>query len=550
MKNIITLLLLCFCLNAAAQHELADPYPGDQNQWNTVKTTCVAWGTTDKRYSRSLPATGATKKLQLNAWRGERINAQAFVTAPKKINRVDISVSDLKAGHNIISANNIRTFMATYVMADNISRSDSALVADRLLQCNTFSVDGKTTRPVWFEIKIPADTKAGRYNGKVTITCDGKKTVLPYTVSVSEQLLPEPKDWKFHLDLWQNPYAVARYFNVPLWSKEHFDRMRPVMKTLADAGQKVITCSIIERPWNGQTQDPFESMIGKMKTIGGEWKYNYEVFDRWVEFMMSLGIDKQIDCYTLVPWHYRFDYYDMASNSVKYVACQPGQKEYEDFILPFLRDFAAHLKQKGWFSRTCIAMDERPTDQLRAAYDIVKRADPGYRLEGAFNYFPEVIDEIHDISVGIAYQQIDNGIVSRRHAEGKPVTFYTCCSPERPNTFTFSPPAESAYIGWHAAAIDYDGYLRWAYNSWVENPCTDSRFRTWASGDCFLVYPDATSIRMQRLIEGIQAYEKVRILRQQGINVDEILKPFLPWDPGKDTDTGALIRNATLQLQR
>ncbi|MBQ6161099.1 MAG: hypothetical protein IJK21_00445, partial [Prevotella sp.] len=250
MKNIITSLLLCFCLNAAAQHELADPYPGDQSQWNTVKTTSVAWGTIDKRYSRSLPATSATKKLQLSAWRGERINAQAFVTAPKKIDRVDISVSDLKAGRNTISTNNIRTFMATYVMADNISRSDSALVADRLLQCNTFSVDGKTTRPVWFEIKIPADTKAGRYNGQVTITCDGKKTVLPYTVSVSEQLLPEPKDWKFHLDLWQNPYAVARYFNVPLWSKEHFDRMRPVMKTLADAGQKVITCSIIEHPWN------------------------------------------------------------------------------------------------------------------------------------------------------------------------------------------------------------------------------------------------------------------------------------------------------------
>jgi len=185
----------------------------------------------------------------------------------------------------------------------------------------------------------------------------------------------------------------------------------------------------------------------------------------------------------------------------------------------------------------------------------VKRADPGYRLEGAFNYFPEVIDEIYDISVGISYMQSDYNIVKRRRAEGKPVTFYTCCSPERPNTFTFSPPAESSYIGWHAAAIGYDGYLRWAYNSWVKDPCVDSRFRTWASGDCFLVYPDGSSIRMQRLVEGIQAYEKVRILRESGDDkvraaVEETLKPFLPWDPGKDADVGKMVKEAGRMLQR
>lgn len=27
----------------------------------------------------------------------------------------------------------------------------------------------------------------------------------------------------------ENPYAVARYYGVPLWSKEHFDAMRPII---------------------------------------------------------------------------------------------------------------------------------------------------------------------------------------------------------------------------------------------------------------------------------------------------------------------------------
>lgn len=38
--------------------------------------------------------------------------------------------------------------------------------------------------------------------------------------------LPAPAEWAYHLDLWQNPFAVARYYQVPLWSKEHFDAMR------------------------------------------------------------------------------------------------------------------------------------------------------------------------------------------------------------------------------------------------------------------------------------------------------------------------------------
>ena len=61
-----------------------------------------------------------------------------------------------------------------------------------------------------------------------------------------------------------------------------------------------------------------------------------------------------------------------------------------------------------------------------------------------------------------------------------------------------------------------DGYLRWAFNSWVSEPLLDSRFVTWAAGDTYLIYPGArTSIRFERLVSGIQDYEKIRILRQE-----------------------------------
>ena len=58
--------------------------------------------------------------------------------------------------------------------------------------------------------------------------------------------------------------------------------------------------------------------------------------------------------------------------------------------------------------------------------------------------------------------------------------------------------------------------MRWAYNSWPENPVIDSRYTKWPSGDTYLVYPGArSSIRFERLREGIQDYEKIRILREE-----------------------------------
>jgi hypothetical protein len=57
--------------------------------------------------------------------------------------------------------------------------------------------------------------------------------------------------------------------------------------------------------------------------------------------------------------------------------------------------------------------------------------------------------------------------------------------------------------------------LRWAYDSWVRDPLADTRYVRWPAGDCLLVYPGPrSSIRFERLREGIADYEKIRILRE------------------------------------
>jgi len=68
--------------------------------------------------------------------------------------------------------------------------------------------------------------------------------------------------------------------------------------------------------------------------------------------------------------------------------------------------------------------------------------------------------------------------------------------------------------------------LRWAYNSWPKEPHLDSRFSkrsAWGSGDTYLVYPyNRSSIRFERLIDGIEVFEKVRVLRAARVDMREV----------------------------
>ena len=89
--------------------------------------------------------------------------------------------------------------------------------------------------------------------------------------------------------------------------------------------------------------------------------------------------------------------------------------------------------------------------------------------------------------------------------------------------------------------------MRWAYNSWVEEPLHDTKHVTWSAGDCFLVYPGPrSSIRFERLREGIQDYEKIRILRElvAGSNRAEVLEAVRVLDEALAQSTYELASKA------
>ena len=537
-------------------NELPNPTPTNDLTWNkNIKGVQIAWGSTNVRYNKQAPYILSHKieHQPVTGWKGERVFAQFVVSNNSDSLSLSYTITPLvhtKSKRQIISPDNYLTGFVRYVMTDELNKDkkgacgdrnpnnfDSSLVADAIDHLNKeLILYNKTSQGCWLTIQIPQNAAAGTYTAEVIVKGNGKiLKKLPLQLKVLNRVLPEYQDWKFHLDLWQNPYAVSRYYNVKPWSDEHFRALKTEMMPYVKAGGKVITTSIMHKPWGGQTQDYFESMVTWIKKIDNSWHFDFAVFDKWVQFMMDLGVDKQINCYSMVPWKLSFQYFDQATNSMQFINTRPGEKEYTEMWTAMLKAFATHLKQKGWFDKTFISMDERPMEVMLETLKVIKEADKDFKVSLAGSLHDELINELDDYCVALKMKYKPEDIEKRR-AEGKVTTYYTSCSEPYPNTFTFSNPAESEWIAWYAAKANLDGYLRWAYNSWVLEPMLDSRFITWAAGDTYYVYPGGrTSMRLEKLIAGIQAFEKVRILKEmftksnntEGLRkIEEILNAF------------------------
>ena len=554
MKKIITLVALlatiisagwCQYISPLNYTEAADPAVLSEaavKAWDGVSTKLNgAWGDHDILYSRSEVPQGVTlEPCRVAGWRGERVSALALLWSAGDVKSVSCSLTPLVKidDKSVVMPSAVaKTHFVRYTLSDKRDKGclcrrqhshPTALYPDMLDNLASMNLDAHTTRPVWISIAIPQEAAAGVYKAELVVKSKGGKVRLPLELEVVNQVLSKPSEWSYHLDLWQHPSAVARIRGLDMWSDAHFEALREEMKPLADAGQKVITATLNRDPWRYQCNDDYEPMIHWTKNVDGTWSYDYRIFDRWVELMISLGIDKQINCYSMLPWgDCRLDYWDAAKGKGAMVKAMPGTPQFEKMWAPFLVDFVKHLKAKGWINIANMAVDERAPEDMDEAARLISKYAPelGFALADNHDSYKRYAN-MRDVCVSIKHSKMTFDEIAARRAQGFVTTFYICCSTYFPNAFTYSEPYEAELLGWYGLACDYDGMLRWAYNSWPMRPEYDSRFRNFASGDTFFVYPYArSSMRFERMVDGIEVAEKVRTLRKKYAGRAE-LKPL------------------------
>ncbi len=489
----------------------------------------------------------SVRTWRATAWRNERVNGQFVVWSAEGEKQLRLEPGDLVSSAGRIPAAAVRGRFVRYVRASLI-KGDRVIVPEQFVgDCLD---DAATTdtgwldlpkngfRPVWVTVTVPRDAAPGLYRGTFAVKAfGGKRLEFPVELEVRAESLADPKDWSFFLDLWQHPWAVARYHHVVPFSAAHFARLEPLLKELASGGQKTVTATITDLPWDHQNFDAYRTMVEHVRGADGSWTHDYAIFDSWVAFALKCGLGPQIHCYTMASWGNIVYYVDGSTGDRLAVELKAGTPEHEAFWGPFLEDFSRHLAAKGWLDQTFIALDERTPEELQASVDCVKRHAPRLRVAMAGNKPPSAFEgiEVHNYSSAMSCMTPKFlAEASDRRAKGFVTTYYICCGPLRPNTFTTSPLEEARWLGLFASAKGLDGMLRWAAFNWPRDPLADSTFPghrgkgSWRPGDTYLLYPDGrASARWETFRDSVENFEKIRQLRAAGkatAALDEALK--------------------------
>jgi hypothetical protein len=502
--------------------------PADPASWSALpadKSFVLSWGSRDVHYAQSaVPRINITAEQTLTAWRGETVSALALLVSRQGTRPLRLAMRTEDGGEpradSVATARFVR-----YVLCDgkrgcgtNTMNTPAYLVPDIIDMDTTWALAPMTTRPVWVSVTVPRDAKAGKQTLWLTVADAQTKQEqgrLRLTLNVVDRTLPRPADYQFHVDFWQQPYSVARYAGVRRWSQHHFDLLRPYLRLLARSGQKVATTVLFYEPWGEQSNDKFDAMVRTTRRKNGKWHYDYSVFDHYVALCDSCGINRQINCYSMIPWDMTFNYYDEALRREVSFHASTADSAYRALWVPFLKSFARHLKKKGWFDKTCIAMDERGLDDMKRAYALLQEAVPDFRMALAGNLHDELADKLADYSLAFP-THFSDAQRAARSSKGMVSTTYTCCTELTPNLETYNDPADAAYLPLYCRANGFDGYLHWSWMNWTDRPLVDSRFKFFPAGDTYLVYPGPrSSVRWERFIEGVQQVEKYLLLRAE-----------------------------------
>lgn len=500
----------------------------DTAGWTDIHAPLIfTWASKDIHYRQfDAPALkGGVTDTTVSAWRGERIGLEALIVPTVSSGPLRVELSELSRGRKHFKAPGSEAGFMRFVQTTHWNACGypadtlpTFTVADMIdAPAATVALEPRMVRPVWCSIEVPRTLAPGLYKATLSLV-DAKghaAASLTLNVDVTARTLPEPKDYAFYLDMWQQPYAISRYYGVEPWSDEHFKLLEPYARMLARAGQKTVSSILFYEPWGEQSHDKFEPMVQTTLRRDSTWAYDYTIFDKYVEFMGRNGIDANISCFTMIPWDMQFRYFDEATGGYKSLKTTSDSPAYKELWTSFLRALANHLRQKGWYEKTMVVMDERGLPDILNARAVAQEAVPGIKMSLAGNYHEPLVDSLDSYTV-IKGDWFPADVLKRRRDAGFISLLYTCCATPAPNIFSNSQPADGAYLPPYATATGFDGYLHWSFTNWADNPETDSRFRMFAPGDTYFVYPDGrSSLRYERLLEGVQLSEKIRLLREE-----------------------------------
>lgn len=434
------------------------------------------------------------------------------------------------------------SFYPVGYMADD----DGVAKGDILLTDGFLELDKGKARGVWVDIDIPVTTKDGVVTIKLyrsfMFSDEEFFTEQSLDVSVIDYTLPDAKDFSFYLDLWQHTSNIARKHEVKPFGRRHFEILEEYVKSLAVLGQKAVTVVVSEIPWAGQScfesegsENLYEySMVKVTKRQNGRFTFDFSAVKKYMEICQKHGIDREISVYGLVnvwkgkaeygfekpcenyPDHIRVRYYDEAGGLFRFMH---SSEEIENYIKAIYRFF----KRTKLIDKVRIAADE-PGDieSFRQSINRIRQIAPGFKFKAAvyhigfvreFGFISDFVPFITTLCQG--YEDI-----SKLAGKDRRILWYVCCGPDYPNTFIKSEAFETLFIAALTSYLNLDGFLRWNYTVFPDNPRANIKCRNFPAGDVNFVYPanDGTpllTVRYKALRYAAELFEMLEEVKQK-----------------------------------
>ena len=337
-------------------------------------------------------------------------------------------------------------------------------------------------------------------SGTYSIWIEGREHTLLTKVVVKPFDIKETQEGFFSLELWQYPFAVARFYGVTKdnwFGKKHEELVKENLREYKKAGGDTVAAAIVHEPWHHQTYDDYPSLI-KWWLKNNQFSFDFSDFDTYIQWNFDVDIDKKIKCFSLLPWENQIHYYQEDSFNMISETLEVGSERWQKIWFDFLKAFGEHQDEKGWLKKTYLSIDERPIEEIACVIQLLKNLENqtglNFYLSGAMNanhLANPLLNEFKDISVSQAVvldKTIFKNFVKERKNKNLTTSVYNCVG-DYPSMFATSEPTEAAYIIWFIASTEANGFLRWALDAWVKNPFEDISHWYWESGDPFLIYP-------------------------------------------------------------
>ncbi|MBG0860036.1 MAG: DUF4091 domain-containing protein [Bacteroidales bacterium] len=484
--------------------------------------------------------------------RGETISGQLAINARKSLTNVNVEGINLKNKiiGNAMPPDAVRwNFVGSVPVTKNTpNQPPSALVRqaparfpEYLMSERQIDIKEKTWQPVWITINIPENAPEGIYIGNISVKSGSEEQSIPLQITVYPLTMPSAR----HLNVveWYNTSGFSRFHGIrEAYSPEWFDMLRKYASNMVEHRQNSFRIDM--------------DMIKIERSKDGTYSFDFSRFDQIAQVFWNTGKMDYMETGFLAlrgekGWrdtNFRWKEFKVRKSETGDSVTLPGTE-----VIPSLvAAFEAHLRQKGWLSKTWFHIQDEPA--LHNALSWVEFSRFIHRFAPDLKRM-DAIETTHLLNdIEIAVPKLDHlaswyDSYKSWQQKGNELWFYTVGIYQGslfPNKTIDVPLIDCRIMHWLNYKYDATGYLHWGWNQWNEDPFKDVGMHI---GDGWHVYPVKdgvlNSLRWEEMRNGIQDYEYFWLLENRTkILRDSLGSRFFWIDPkqrGKEI-TGLVIK--------